>query len=105
MAGIEYLKEMQPENLGKLVDALAKENNEVESIGTEFSPIRDVYSNQFVYDVIKKKSLIASYSGFGSELPVMGRDAVATRHGQLAQLVIKHIVTEQELLSLHHARA
>ena len=105
IAGIEHLKEMQPESLGKLVDALAKENNEVETIGNEFLPIRNVFSNQFVYDVIKKKTHIASYIGFGSEPPVMDRDAVATRHGELAKLGIKHIVTEEELLSLHHARS
>ena len=105
IAGITHLSEFQAENLNKLVDVLAKENNEVETIGNEFLPMRNVFSNKFAYDLIKKKTHIASYIGFGSEPPVMDRDAVASRHGELAKLGIKHIVTEEELLSIHQARS
>ena len=45
MAGITHLSEFQAENLNKLVDVLAKENNEVETIGNEFLPMRNVFSN------------------------------------------------------------
>lgn len=34
----------------------------------------------------------------------MDRDEVAKRHGELAKLGLKHIVTEEELLSIHQAR-
>src|SRR5699024_986392 len=105
MAGITHLAEFKAENLGRVVDALAKENNEVETIGNEFMPIRNVYSNNFAYDIIKKKTNIAPYIGFGSEPPVIDRDAVAKRHGELAKLGLKHIVTEEEMLAIHQARS
>lgn len=104
MAGITHLQEFQEENLNKVVDALAKENNEVATIGNRFLPTRNVYSNSFAYDIIKNKTHIASYIGFGAEPPVMDRDSVAKRHGELAKLGLKHIVTEEELLSIHQAR-
>lgn len=105
MAGITHLNEFSEESLNKVVDALAKENNEVATVGNRFLPTRNVYSNSFAYDVIKKKTHIASYIGFGSEPPVIDRDAVAKKHGELAKLGLKHIVTEEELLSIHQARS
>lgn len=104
MAGITHLEEFQPEMLGQLVDALAKENNEVENMGNTFLPIRNVYSNQFAYDIIKKRQHLATYIGFGAEPTFMDRDAVASKHGELAKLGIKHSVTEEELLAIHQAR-
>src|SRR5699024_1598113 len=105
MAGINHLSEVQAEKLNKLVDVLAKEKNEGETIGNEFLTMKNGYSNKFAYDLIQKKTHNASYIGFGSEPPVMDRDAVASRHGELAKLGIKHIVTEEELLSIHQARS
>ena len=102
--GIAHLEEFETNNLNKLVDALEKENNEVETIGNRLLPIKHVFSNNFAYDVIKKKTNIAAYIGFGAEPPVIDRDAVAKRHGELAKLGLKHIVTEEELLSIHQAR-
>lgn len=105
MTGIGHLKEFQEENLNKVVDALEKENNEASTVGNRFLPTRNVYSNNFAYDVIKKKTHIASYIGFGAEPAVVDRDAVAKKHGELAKLGLKHIVTEEELLSIHQARS
>lgn len=102
--GISSLPELKGTRLNKIVEVVEKENNEVDTIGNTFLPIKPVYSNTFAYDVIKNKQHIASYIGFGAEPPVMDRNAVASRSGELAKLGLKYIVTEQELLDIHQAR-
>src|SRR5699024_12488828 len=105
MAGITHLAEFKAESLGRVVDALAKENNEVETSGNEFMPVRNVYSNNFAYDIVKKKTHIAPYIGFGAEPPVIDRDAAARRHGEMAKLGVKRIVTEEAMLAMRQARS
>ena len=42
--------------------------------------------------------------GYGSEPPVVDRDAVASMSGEIAKMGLKYIATESELLALHQAR-
>lgn len=105
MAGITHLKEFSQPVLQQLVRDESEQFESLETVGNRFLPIRPVYSNTFAYDVIKKKQHIASYIGYGAEPPVIDRDAVARRHGELAKLGLKHIVTEEELLAIHQARS
>lgn len=76
----------------------------VETYASTFLPEENTYSNTFAYDVIKKSNQIAAMIGVGAEPPVVDRDAVATRMGELAKYGIKSIVTEEELLQLNQPR-
>jgi len=104
MAGITYLKEFQEPALRGLVDAAMNEYYEVPSIGDRFLPNDNIYSTTFAYDIIKKSNHIAAMIGYGSEPPVMDRDQVASKMGEVAKMGLKYIATEEELLALNQAR-
>ncbi|MED4172568.1 major capsid protein [Halalkalibacterium halodurans] len=103
--GITHLKEFQKPALLGLVKAHEEELFTAPKLGDRFLPDKQIFSNNFAYDVIKKSNHIAAYIGFGAEPPVMDRDAVATRHGELAKVALKYIATEEELLALNQARS
>lgn len=104
MAGITHLKEFQKPALRGLVDFLENEKKDAPSIGDRFLPDDKVYSTTFAYDVIKKTNHIAAMIGYGSEPPVVDRDAVAHKMGEVAKMGLKYIATEEELLALNQAR-
>ncbi len=104
MAGITFLKEFQKPALRGLVDVMEREKIEVPSYANRFLPNENIYSNNFAYDVIKKSNNIAAMIGVGAEPPVVDRDAVASRMGELAKYGLKNIVTEEELLQLNQPR-
>lgn len=104
MAGITFLKEFQKPALRGLVDAMQNEEREVSSFANKFMPNEDTYSNTFAYDVIKKSNNLAAMIGVGAEPPVVDRDEVASRMGELAKYGLKSIVTEEELLQLNQPR-
>jgi hypothetical protein len=103
MAGITHLKEFQEPALRGLVDETVKDK--VPSLGDRFLPNSEVYSTTFAYDIIKKSKYIGAMIGYGAEPPVVDRDAVASRMGEIAKMGIKYIATEEELLALHQARS
>lgn len=104
MAGITYLKEFQKPALRGLVDAMENEKLEVPTFTDRFLPKEDVYSNEFAYQIIKKSNQIGAMIGVGAEPPIVDRDAVASRMGELAKYGLKYIATEEELLQLNQPR-
>ena len=104
MSGIEHLKEFQPEFLAGLVDQSMALREENPSFGQRFLPNETIYSDKFMYDIVKKTKHLASFIGYGAEPPVMDRDAVADKSGQLAAFGLQHIATVEELMALNQAR-
>lgn len=102
MAGITHLKEFQKEALQGLVDATVQ--NAQETVFDLYLPDKNTFRNDFAYDIIKNTPHIAGVIAYGAEPPVADRDAVARMHGELAKMGLKYIVTEEELLAIHHAR-
>ncbi|MED3649957.1 major capsid protein [Heyndrickxia sporothermodurans] len=102
MAGITHLKEFQKPALRGLVDASVQDA--VPTLGDRFLPNSNIYSNTFAYDIIKTNKYIGAMIGYGSEPPVVDRDAVASKMGEIAKMGLKYIATEEELLALHQAR-
>lgn len=102
MAGITHLEEFQPQALRGIVDATVQEG-EV-TFADRYLPDANVYSNTFVYDIIKTKKYIGAMIGYGAEAPIVDRDAVASRSGEIAKMGLKYVATEEELLHLHQAR-
>jgi hypothetical protein len=103
MAGITHLKEFQKPALRGLVDATVQDA--VPTLGDSFLPNANTYSNTFSYDIIKTNKYIGAMIGYGSEPPVVDRDAVASKMGEIAKMGLKYIATEEELLALHQARS
>lgn len=103
MAGISYLKQFQKPALQGLVTQI--EDNTAPTLGDEFLPNGQTFSSTFAYDIVKKSNHIAAYIGYGSEPPVIDRDAVAHKMGEVAKLGLKYIATEEELLALNQARS
>lgn len=102
MAGITHLKEFQKEALQGLIDETVR--NAEESVFDTYLPDKDTFNNNFAYDIIKNTPHIAGLIAYGAEAPVADRDAVARMSGELAKMGLKYIVTEEELLAIHHAR-
>ena len=103
MAGITHLDAFQEPTLRGLVDASVKDKTV--TLGDGFLPNVDTYSTKFAYDIIKNNQYIAAMIGYGSEPPVIDRDAVAGMSGELAKMGLKYIATEEELLALNQARS
>lgn len=103
MSGITHLKEMQEPALRGLVVQI--EDNQAPSLADEFLPNGQTFSTTFAYDIVKKSNHIAAYIGFGAEPPVVDRDAVASKMGEVAKLGLKYIATEEELMALNQARS
>lgn len=102
MAGITHLLDFQKPALRGLVDESVREAEP--TLGDRFLPNMNVYSTKFAYDIIKSSKHIAAMIGYGSEPPVVDRDAVSSMAGELAKMGIKYIATEEELLALNQAR-
>lgn len=102
MAGITQFKEFTKPSLRGLVDATVQDA--VPSLGDRFLPNANTYSNTFSYDIIKNNKYIGAMIGYGSEPPVVDRDAVASKMGEIAKMGLKYIATEEELLALNQAR-
>jgi len=105
MSGIEQLKEFSKPALRGLVDALENEKLNAPTLGDRYLPNDQIFSTTFAYDIIKKTNHIAAMIGYGAEPPVMDRDAVASKMGEIAKMGLKYIATEEELLALHQARS
>ncbi len=102
MAGITHLQEFQEPALRGLVDETVQDA--VPTLGDRFLPNDQVFSNTFAYDIIKENKYIGAMIGYGSEPPVVDREAVASKMGEIAKMGLKYIATEEELLHLNQAR-
>lgn len=103
MAGITHLKEFQKPALRGLVDATIQDA--VPTFADRFLPTEQTYDRTFAYDIIKTNKYIAAMIGEGSEPPVVDRNAVASKSGEIAQMGIKDILTYEEIVALHQARS
>ena len=103
MAGITHLKEFQKPAMRGLVDATVEAK--LPTFADRFLPDDQIYSTTFAYDIIKKSNHIAAMIGYGAEPPVIDRDAVASKMGELAKMGLKYVATEEELLALNQARS
>ncbi len=104
MAGITHLDQFKPEYIRGLIDESEKLREASPSFGQRFLPSETVYSNTFFYDIVKQAKHLAAFIGYGSEPPVMDRDAVAKKSGTLAAFGLQHIVTIEELMAINQAR-
>lgn len=104
MAGITHFKEFQKPALRGLVDAMKNDKLEAPSFADRFMQDEEIHSNTFAYDIIKKSNNMAAMIGVGAEPPVVDRDQVASRMGELAKYGLKYIATEEELLQLNQPR-
>lgn len=103
MAGITHLEAFSKPALRGLVDVTVEER--VPTLADRFMPDDRVFSTTFAYDIVKKSNHIAAMIGYGAEPPVIDRDAVASKMGELAKMGLKYIATEEELLALNQARS
>ncbi|MFD2924175.1 major capsid protein [Halobacillus naozhouensis] len=102
MAGITHLEAFQGPALRALVDETERD---VElNIADRFLPTEETFSRQFAYDIVKNNRYIAAYIGYGAEPPVMDRNAVASKMGEIAYFGLKDIVTYEELQAINEAR-
>lgn len=103
--GLTHLRDFQKPAMRGIVEAHTEENHEAPHFIDAFMPDENTFSTTFAYDIIKKSNHLASYIGYGAEPPVMDRDAVASKSGELAKLGIKYIATEEELMAINQARS
>ncbi|WP_433943614.1 major capsid protein [Paenibacillus sp. SN-8-1] len=104
MAGITHLKDFQKPALMGLVEAVVADKNKVPTLADRFLPDDRIFSNTFAYDIIKKSQHIGAMIGYGAEPPIVDRDAVASKMGEIAKMGLKYVATEEELLALNQAR-
>lgn len=102
MAGITHLEVFQKPALRALVDLTEKDVDE--TIADRFLPTVPTYDRRFAYDIVKNNQYIAAYIGYGAEPPVVDRNAVASKMGEIAYFGLKDIVTYEELQSINEAR-
>ncbi|MBC1744503.1 major capsid protein [Listeria seeligeri] len=105
MAGITHLEELQKPALRGLIDESIELREQTPTFGSRFLPNENTSSTTFAYDIIKSNKHLAAMIGYGSEPPVMDRDAVANKMGELAKIGIKDIITEEDLLALNQSRS
>ncbi|MBC2189200.1 major capsid protein [Listeria booriae] len=105
MAGITHLEQFQEPAMRGLIDESQKLREETPTFGDRFLPNENTFSTNFAYDIVKQTRHLAAMIGYGAEPPVMDRDAVASKMGELAKFGIKYIVTEEELLALNQSRS
>lgn len=103
MAGITHLEQFKEPALRGLVTLI--ENDKAPTLADRFLPDGQTFNSTFAYDIVKKSNHIAAYIGYGAEPPVIDRDAVASKMGEVAKLGLKYIATEEELLALNQARS
>ncbi|MGE7650488.1 major capsid protein [Peribacillus frigoritolerans] len=102
MAGITHLEEFQKPALQALVDITTEEAPL--TIADEFIPTVTTYNRRFAYDIIENNNFIAEYMGYGAEPPVVDRNVIASKAGEIAYFGLKHILTYEELQALNEAR-
>ena len=105
MAGITHLEQFQEPALRGLVDESVHLREENPTFAQRFLPNLEVYSTDFAYNIVKQTKNLASFIGYGSEPPVMDRDAVAKKFGSLAAFGLQYVATVEELMALNQARS
>lgn len=96
--GIAHLEPFQPQALKLSVEEVLQ--NIPPTFADKVLPDVESFDTQFAFDVVKHTKHIAGLIGYGSEPPVMDKDAVASKIGEVAKMGLKNIYTEEELLAL-----
>lgn len=102
MAGITHLPEFTPQATQALVERL-DENLEPTWLDSVM-PVVPTYDRKFGYNIVKQNQFMASYIGYGAEPPIVDRNEVASKMGEIAMFGLKDIVTYEELQAIHEAR-
>lgn len=102
MAGITHLQEFQPEATEALIEKL-NENLEPTWLD-QAMPVVPTYDRKFGYNIVKQNQFMASYIGYGAEPPIVDRNEVASKMGEIAMFGLKDLVTYEELQAIHEAR-
>lgn len=102
MAGLGHLPEFQKPALRALVDMT--EEAAPETWADAYLPTETTYNRKFAYEIIKNQNFIAAYMGYGAEPPVVDRNAIADKAGEIAYFGLKHILTYEELQAINEAR-
>lgn len=102
MPGITHLEEFQEAALRELVNVTVE--NAESTFADAYLPTVNTFKRTFAYDIVKNNKYIAAYIGFGAEPPVMDRNAIASKMGEIAYFGLKDVVTYEELQAIHEAR-
>lgn len=102
MAGITHLPQFKPGATNALVERL--DENLTETWLDSVMPVVPTYDRRFAYNIVKKNQFMASYIGYGAEPPIVDRDEVASKMGEIAMFGLKDVVTYEELQAIHEAR-
>lgn len=102
MAGITHLEEFQKPALRGLVDATVQDAPE--TLPDRFMPTVQTFDRNFAYNIVQNNSFLAAYIGYGAEPPVVDRNAVASKMGEIAYFGLKDIATYEELQAINQAR-
>ena len=102
MTGITHLEQFQQPALRGLVDQSMQDAPL--TLADRFLPTETTYNRRFAYDIIKNNSFLAAYIGYGAEPPVVDRNAIASKSGEIAYFGLKDIVTYEELQAINEAR-
>lgn len=102
MSGITHLDQFKKPALRALVDLTTAETPL--TVADRFLPTEETYNRQFAYDIVKNNSFLAAYIGYGAEPPVVDRNAIANKMGEIAYFGLQDIVTYEELQAIHEAR-
>lgn len=102
MPGITHLEEFQEPALRAVVDATVEQAES--TFADRYLPTVPTFKRTFAYDIVKTNKFIAAYIGFGSEPPLMDRNAIASKMGEIAYFGLKDVVTYEELQAIHEAR-
>ncbi|WP_017150916.1 major capsid protein [Bacillus bingmayongensis] len=100
--GIAHLEQFQPSSLKVTVEEVLY--NTPPTFADKVLPDVDSFDMNFAFDVVKHTKHIAGLIGYGSEPPVMDKDQVASKIGEVVKIGIKNIYSEEELLALSTPR-
>ncbi|KFM99231.1 minor capsid protein E [Bacillus clarus] len=100
--GIAHLEQFQPPLLKVTVEEVL--HNTPPTFADKVLPNVDSFDTNFAFDVVKHSKHIAGLIGYGSEPPVMDKDQVASKIGEVVKIGIKNIYSEEELLALNTPR-
>lgn len=102
MAGITHLEQFQKPALRGLVDATVQDAPV--TLADRFMPTVPTYDRNFAYNIVKNNEFLAAYIGYGAEPPVVDRNEIASKMGEIAYFGLKDIATYEELQSINEFR-
>ncbi|MBY0597365.1 major capsid protein [Bacillus bingmayongensis] len=99
---IAHLEQFQPPSLKTTVEEVLHDTPP--TFADKVLPNVESFDTNFAFDVVKHTKHIAGLIGYGSEPPVMDKDQVASKIGEVVKIGIKNIYSEEEILALNTPR-